>query len=87
MIDSVIQAEIIALGTKRIGKDGRIRVIQSMKKNKKKLPLSAMLIGRYSGITSGGYLSSILKGLVLDNILSKGDCPQCNCVAVYRLVK
>ena len=87
MIDSVAQAEIIALGTRKVQKSGRNKVIEAMLKNRKKLPLSTQLIGRYAHITSGGYLSTIIKDLVLDGILKKLDCPQCNCIDVYHLVK
>ena len=45
------------------------------------------LLSYYTGITSGGSFSNLIKGMVMNRILDKSDCPCCKSAYVYRLVK
>jgi len=66
---------------------GKDKVLGAFIKNKKIKYMSIFLIGKYTCIVSGGYLTNIVKELCFDGILKKSDCPTCNTASVYRLVK
>ena len=66
---------------------GREKVLLAFKKNKKIKYMSMFLIGKHTGVISGGYLTNIVKELCLDGLLTKSDCPTCNTASVYQLVK
>lgn len=66
---------------------GRDKVMLAFSKNKKIKHMSIFLVGRHTGIPSGGYLTNIVKELCMDNILKKQDCPTCITASVYSVVK
>jgi len=65
---------------------GKEKVRLAFKQHKKKQPFGMFHISRYSGLPSGGYLSNLVKTLVMDGELEKVDCPQCLSIPTYRLV-
>ena len=70
-----------------IAETGKDKVLGAFIRNKKIKCMSVFLIGKYSNITSGGYLTNIVKELCFDGILTKSDCPTCQTASVYQLVK
>ena len=63
------------------------KVIHALKEHGKKSGLSMYLLSYYTGITSGGSFSNLIKGMIMNRILDKSDCPCCKSAYVYRLVK
>ena len=78
---------IILKAESAVVETGKDKVLGAFIKNKKIKYMSIFLIGKYTGIVSGGYLTNIVKELCFDGILKKSDCPTCNTASVYRLVK
>ena len=65
---------------------GREKIRIAFKQHKKEQPFGLFHISKYTGIMSGGYLSQLIKNMVLDGELEKLDCPQCLSISTYRLV-
>ena len=65
---------------------GREKIRLAFKQHKKKQPFGMFHISKYTELPSGGYLSNLVKSMVMDGVLEKVDCPQCLSISTYRLV-
>jgi len=62
------------------------KITLAFKQHKKEQPFGLFHISQYTGITSGGYLSNLVKTMIMNGVLEKVDCPQCLSIPTYRLV-
>ena len=60
------------------------KIIKTLKKSGR--PLTRLQIGALTRLSSGGSLSSTLKGLELEKVIERTHCTHCQETDVYKLI-